>query len=418
MSTRPLSRIFLAASAVCALFLTACGGSTELDSNKASSAGKDSPFIYYVSVSVTGPVAAFTDAEIGGFQLAVDKVNEQGGINGRKVELVVQNDGNDPTTAVTLLQKYLASGKTPDAVYAGSSSAVALSLLPVLASRKIISLSAPNSKAALDHPDKYPYGFATTVASAESGPFFAKEAQAKGFKKVAMLYADSATGQGSFAAYQAAMKQAGIPLVSATYKETSLDMTPQLQKLQAEKPDALILNGYGAPTLYVFKSRAQLGWDLPTYADTLASSFPLAKNLPPESLKNVMVQVNKPSLADSPHPDGLQPFIDTVKNGDHKAQFPTYGVSPYAVGWDNVMLARAAATQAGTSDGDKVKELLESGKFQKPAGDLLGNGKDASAIDYCYSPQTHFPCPTSETFEFVPPPTTDANGMYVVSAGS
>jgi branched-chain amino acid transport system substrate-binding protein len=397
--------------AMCLLTVTGCSRSTEQNSNT-------SPFIYYASVSVTGAVAAFTAAEIGGFQLAVDKINNEGGINGRKVELVVQNDTNDPTTAVSLLQKYLASGKKPDVVYAGSSSAVVLSLLPVLAAKKIVSLTPPNSKAVLDHPDKFPYGFGTVVASGESAGFFVKEAQAKGYKKVAMLYADSATGQGSFAAFDEAFKAAGIQFASASYKETSLDMTPQLQKLQAENPDALILNGYGAPTLYVFKSRAQLGWNLPTYADTLASSFPLAKSLPADSLKNVKVQVSSPSLETSQHQDGLLDFIATVKASQYKEQFPTYGFGPYTTGWDSVMLARAVMTQAGGSDADKVKAYLEAGSFKKPTKDLLGQGKDASAIEYCWSKTTHFPCVTSSTFIYVNPPTTDDNGFYVVPAAS
>jgi len=413
MTPRQPGRVLALLLATCLLAVTGCSRSTEQNSNNANS-----PFVYYVSVSVTGAVAAFTAAEIGGFQLAVDRINKEGGINGRQVELVIQNDTNDPTTAVSLLQKYLASGKKPDAVYAGSSSAVVLSMLPVLGAKKIISLTPPNSKAVLDHPDKFPYGFGTVVASGESGTFFAKEAQAKGYKKVAMLYADSATGQGSYTAFNDALKAANIEFVSASYKENSLDMTPQLQKLQADNPDALILNGYGAPTLYVFKSRAQLGWNLPTYADTLASSFPLAKSLPANSLKNVKVQVSTPSLATSEHQDGLLDFINAVKASQYNEQFPTYGFGPYTTGWDSVMLARAVATQAGGSDGDKVKEFLESGGFKKPTKDLLGQGKDASAIEYCWSKTTHFPCVTSSTFIYVNPPTTDDNGFYVVPAAS
>ena len=60
---------------------------------------------------LSGPIAAFGKAARNGMQLRVDEINEQGGINGRKIKLLVEDDGYDPKKAVLAAQKLVNQDK-------------------------------------------------------------------------------------------------------------------------------------------------------------------------------------------------------------------------------------------------------------------------------------------------------------------
>src|SRR5699024_10254201 len=153
MRTRALQRtvVSLVAVGMASVTLAACGS----DSSDAD-ADSDKPFPFYMSADQSRPTKSYTEAEIGGIQAAIDKINANGGFEGRKIQFEAVDDQNDPTKAVNLLQKRLSSGDKPDLVYAGGSSSVSMSMLPVLTREKVLAMSA-SSAATLNDPEKFPY---------------------------------------------------------------------------------------------------------------------------------------------------------------------------------------------------------------------------------------------------------------------
>src|SRR5262249_8172095 len=137
-------------------------------------------------------------------------------------------DQNNPTTAVNLLEQKLSSGTKIDAMYPGGSSEVTQALLPITTQNKILTVDA-TSDTALNNPSKYPYHFGDSESVAQTIPPFVQLATAKGWKKIAIIYGNDTTGQAVNTGYSGALKAAGITTVSASYDDTSLDMTPQLQ---------------------------------------------------------------------------------------------------------------------------------------------------------------------------------------------
>ncbi|WP_433414367.1 ABC transporter substrate-binding protein [Microtetraspora malaysiensis] len=408
MRSRHIRLSAISLSALLALTLSACGAS---GSDGASGDDADKPFIVYFTGDYSGAVSTNNASLDAGIKIAAEEFNAAGGINGRKIVVETANDQNDPTKAVSLLQQRLSSGSKPDLVYPGSSSAVSLSLLPILSRQKILSVGGTVSTL-LNDPAKFPYHFGISSPGKDYAPALISEAKAKGYKKIAMLYSNDATGQSSAEIYKEAVEGAGMQFVEARYEATALDMTSQLSQLRAQDPDALILNGYGAAALYVMRSRAQIGWDVPSYCDQLASGFPYMKNLDAGQLKNINVVVSTATLASTePHP-GLAGFIEKIKKGPAADGISSTGVGLYTTGHDALALIVYAAQQAKSTQSDKVKAELE--KLPQPTGAPLwySGGPAGQYVQYAYTAQDHFPTASEETFQYVAPGVFDGDGFY------
>jgi branched-chain amino acid transport system substrate-binding protein len=390
---------------------TAAGGTT------ASSLDTSNPYVYLLSDDFTGALQQFTQAEQIGIEAGIKVINSEGGILGREVVLQTQNDQNDPTTAVNLLQQRLSSGKKTDAIYPGGSSAVSLALEPVLTQNKILATDATSSDA-LNVPAKYPYFFGVSTLASTPVPSFIAALQSKGYKKIGMIFANNATGQTTEASFSKGIKAAGLGFTSVSYSQNSLDMTPQLQQLKAAGVDAVIYNSFGTDTLYIIKSRNQMGWNTePFYADQTAAAYAYSKNFQPADLKNVFIQTSNGFLAGGVEVGWtlLHNFIDTVKTeSGGPAELLANGAGLAAVGYNAIMMAKLGVTLANSTDADAVKTALEniSGKMPSPFP-FLSFGPTAQFGNYSYSTTNHFPTLQPTAFAYVTPGSYNADGLYV-----
>jgi branched-chain amino acid transport system substrate-binding protein len=404
--------------------LAACSSSSKTKATTTTAAGASptsvkldtaNPYVYLLSADFTGALQQFTLAEQLGINAAIKDINAAGGILGRQVVLQTQNDQNDPTTAVNLLQQRLSTGKKPDGMYPGGSSAVSLALEPVLTQNKILATDATSSDA-LNNPTKYPYFFGVSTLASTPVPSFISALQTKGYKKIGMIFANNATGQTTEASFSKGIKAAGLDFTSVSYSQNSLDMTPQLQQLKAANVDAVIYNSFGTDTLYIIKSRNQMGWNTePFYADQTAAAYAYGKNFQPADLKNVFIQTSNGFLAGGVEVGWtlLHHFIDTVKAEDGgPASLTANGAGLAAVGWNAMMMAKLGAEQAKSTDADAVKTALESIQVPSPFP-FLSFGPTSEFGSYNYSATNHFPTLKPTAFAYVVPGTYNADGLYV-----
>src|SRR5699024_4959152 len=174
---------------------------------------------------MTGATSTLNRGLLSGIKVAVDQANAAGGIGGREVELIENNDQNDPTSAVSALQEQINSGNKPDLVYPGGSSAVSLSLLPITTREEILTIGATVASQ-LNDPESFPYHFGTAELTNAYVPPFGQIAAEQGFEKIAMIFANTPTGQAAEAAYREDLEAAGMEFVSVGYQPDALDMTP------------------------------------------------------------------------------------------------------------------------------------------------------------------------------------------------
>lgn len=399
---------FLALLMTSSIVLAACGGQQLGEESSA-----DGPYRVFFTADMTGATSTLNRGLLAGIKTAVEEANADGGIGGREIELIENNDQNDPTSAVSALQEQINSGNKPDLVYPGGSSAVSLSLLPITTREEILTIGATVA-AQLNDPEKFPYHFATAEPTESYVPPFIDIAKERGYEKVAMIFSNDPTGQATEATYREQLEAAGLEFTSVGYQTDALDVTPQLEQLRSQDPDALVFEGYGSSVQYLIRSRSGMGWDIPSYSTQLSSTYPFVANFSPEELEGIQVVQSNWTVDEGETPEETSDFIGRVKETSEGDSVGETGIRLPAVAAAAIQLAKWAAENGGDNTETQAmvdtlySKLPEDGREATP---WVTDSKGANP--YRYSSENHFPSSPSESFLYIDPGMYDDDGMYV-----
>lgn len=232
---------FVAASAaaVMALSLAGCsGGSMDDSSSSSAKASSDSITIGTVTTN-SGTAAAYGEAEVKGFELAVSEINAKGGINGKKVKLESMDDKGDATEASNAYNK-LAGDNNVLAVAGPTISATTAAVAPLADQSKLVTIA---PAATSDSIETGNYLFRTCFKDSYQGEVAARfAAENLKVKKVAVLYGTGdpySSGVGE--AFAKAAEKLGLEVVDKESSSSADDTeySAQLQKIQASGAELL-----------------------------------------------------------------------------------------------------------------------------------------------------------------------------------
>ena len=232
---------FVAASAaaVMALSLAGCsGGSMDDSSSSSAKASGDSLTIGTVTTN-SGTAAAYGEAEVKGFELAVSEINAKGGINGKKVKLESMDDKGDATEASNAYNK-LAGDNNVLAVAGPTISATTAAVAPLADQSKLVTIA---PAATSDSIETGNYLFRTCFKDSYQGEVAARfAAENLKVKKVAVLYGTGdpySSGVGE--AFAKAAEKLGLEVVDKESSSSADDTeySAQLQKIQASGAELL-----------------------------------------------------------------------------------------------------------------------------------------------------------------------------------
>lgn len=232
---------FVAASAaaVMALSLAGCsGGSMDDSSSSSAKASGDSITIGTVTTN-SGTAAAYGEAEVKGFELAVSEINAKGGINGKKVKLESMDDKGDATEASNAYNK-LAGDNNVLAVAGPTISATTAAVAPLADQSKLVTIA---PAATSDSIETGNYLFRTCFKDSYQGEVAARfAAENLKVKKVAVLYGTGdpySSGVGE--AFAEAAEKLGLEVVDKESSSSADDTeySAQLQKIQASGAELL-----------------------------------------------------------------------------------------------------------------------------------------------------------------------------------
>ena len=227
------------ASAVMALSLAGCsGGSMDDSSSSSAKASGDSITIGTVTTN-SGTAAAYGEAEVKGFELAVSEINAKGGINGKKVKLESMDDKGDATEASNAYNK-LAGDNNVLAVAGPTISATTAAVAPLADQSKLVTIA---PAATSDSIETGNYLFRTCFKDSYQGEVAARfAAENLKVKKVAVLYGTGdpySSGVGE--AFAKAAEKLGLEVVDKESSSSADDTeySAQLQKIQASGAELL-----------------------------------------------------------------------------------------------------------------------------------------------------------------------------------
>jgi branched-chain amino acid transport system substrate-binding protein len=315
-----------------------------------------------------------------GVRLAVSEINGRGGVLGRQLELVERDDTATNERGAQVMQD-LVSNQHVVAVLGPINTGVALASYKYPMQAKIpllinVSAGAPVNELFKDNPDNYVFRIAASD-HIQAEMIVAEAVEHHGLKKVAFLCDDTNYGQNGCTKMTTALSSRSLqPVYVGKFKIKDTDMTPQLQEARKAGAQALLVYGIGPELAQVANSMQKLGFTVPMIGSwTLAmSNFIDAAGANGNGA--MMPQTFIQNAATSPK---AKAFVADFQKKYSVDRIPS-AVSA-AQGYDSMYLIAAAITQAGSTDGPKVKAALES--LQQPYEGVIATfTKPYSATDH------------------------------------
>ncbi|BAQ50124.1 MULTISPECIES: ABC transporter substrate-binding protein [Methylobacterium] len=329
--------------------------------------------------SLTGPLSSAAIAENQGVQFAIKEINAAGGIDGRPLELLTRDTAGEPTKAVNLAQQLLFSDKV-QFVIGPVNSGESLATVPIVARAGIPNIVIGTIDELTD-PKKYPLAFRainTNRQWIEGGNAYALDVLKR--RKVAVIGDTSGYGTSSAKTAAALLEQAGVkPVYSVLVDPNKTDLTDEMTKARAAGAD-VVMPWTAATGLMarILNTRGDMGWDVPVVGHPAIMALPIKALLnKPDYWQNAFAAgYQSTTYVDGELPPRTQALIDKIKPAlGGSIDFTFWWV---ALGYDTVKIIEHAVRQAGSTDPQKIKAVLESTR------DLRG-----VYASYSWSPQDH-----------------------------
>jgi len=193
-----------------------------------------------VAEALTGPVAKYGVPIKNGFVLAAEEINAAGGINGNKINLVVEDEQAKKEEAINVFKKFIFQDKVL-AIFGPTLSNSAFASDPFANAQKIVVFATSNTADGITAIG--PYIFRNSIAEADILPKVIKAATKKlGLKKVAMIYGnDDSMTKSSHEIFLKAVQAEKLQIVTTeTFAKGDIDFSAQLTKIKSLNPDAVV----------------------------------------------------------------------------------------------------------------------------------------------------------------------------------
>jgi branched-chain amino acid transport system substrate-binding protein len=275
---------------------------------------------------LSGPIAGFGKQVRNGMQLRIDEANEQGGVHGRKLRLLVEDNGYDPKKAVLAAQKLVNQDKI--FIMAGHiGTAQNMAAMPVQFEKNIINFFPITAAREMYEPlNRLKYSFAATYYDQIRGAL-PKLVKDKGAKKVCTLYQDDDFGLEVERGAEAGLKTIGMEVAEkTTYKRGATDFSSQVARLKASGCDLVVLGTIVRETIGAIAESRKTGFN-PTFLGSSAAYTELIHKLggkPMDGLYATMT-VQHPYLDEASQPIRFWASKYKTKFNEDPAVFSVYG---------------------------------------------------------------------------------------------
>ncbi|GAA2328343.1 ABC transporter substrate-binding protein [Streptomyces cuspidosporus] len=227
------------------------------------------PVYFGVSAPVTGQYAEYGKFYKQGFDLALDKINADGGINGRKVKLKWEDSQSDPKQSVPIAQKFV-NDKSVIAELGDFSSPASMAASPVYERNKLVQYGFTNSSPKFTLGGQYMWSPGISQATAEVQQ---TDELAKFGKRVAVIYQNTDWGKQVFEIFRKRARKLGLTVTySSAYLPSTTDFRPLLIKARDSKPDLVYDIGYDNDAAAVLTQAPKAGVTAKIFTEQLTAT--------------------------------------------------------------------------------------------------------------------------------------------------
>jgi branched-chain amino acid transport system substrate-binding protein len=294
----------------------------------------------------------YSEPNTEGVVFGANEINQKGGVLGRKLELLIEDDQSRPDISAALARKLIDQG----AVFI-----ISVSLSPAAQQQQTVTMEAKtpqmtptNSADYLTTQINNPYFWQTGPLGSTQIATLLSHAKSKNFKRVALITDNSELGQAIAKAFKGTLEKAGIQIiVDEVVARGATTALPQMQKIRAANPEAMFLAGVlTAENVLIFRAYKELGLKFPIH-----SSYNLSVPVYEQVAKGLIDGI---TFVDAYDPD--KPEVKAFEAAFKKAT----GKDPqnmHAYGYDGIMLVADAIRRAGSTDKEKIRAAMQATNY-------------------------------------------------------
>jgi branched-chain amino acid transport system substrate-binding protein len=319
--------------------------------------------------ALSGGSAQSGEAITRGLTLAIDEVNAKGGLlGGRKLELLQRDDESVPPKGVVAARELISKEKVV-ALFGGIDSPVALATVPVVNKEKVPYMAVWAAGTGITRNGADPnFVFRVSAVDVLVDVKLLDYASKKfGSKKPGFLLVNNPWGASNEAGLVEAIKATPALEIAGIekFENADVDMTPQLTRLKEKGADSVIIVGNAAPGAQLMKSRERMGWTVPIVSHWGISGGRFPELAGPTASDAHFVQTY--SFFGKQNATGERVLAALMKKYPQiKGPEDIFAPVGTANAYDAMHLVALAIAQAGSTDGDQVREALEDlkGKYE------------------------------------------------------
>jgi len=275
---------------------------------------------------LSGPIAGFGKQVRMGMLLRVDEINEQGGIHGRKLKLLVEDDAYDPKKSVLAAQKLVNQDKI-FAMVGHIGTAQNMAAMPIQFEKNVMNFFPVTAAREMYEPHhRLKYSFAATYYDQirSALPRMMKE---KNLKKPCILYQDDDFGLEVLRGTEAGLKTAGVELAEkTTYKRGATDFSSQVARMKAAGCDVVVLGTIIRETIGAIAEARKTGFN-PVFLGSSATYTDLIHKLGGKAMDGLFAThtVQHPYLDEASQPIRFWATKYKTKFNEDPTVFSVYG---------------------------------------------------------------------------------------------
>jgi branched-chain amino acid transport system substrate-binding protein len=301
---------------------------------------------------MTGPWASEGQEMKQVVDLLAEQVNAKGGVLGRKIEVVSEDDGGDPKTAALAAQKLVTQKVV--AVIGTYGSSITEATQNIFNEAKIPQIA--NGSTAIRLSEKgLPYFFRTCPRDDEQAKVGANYIQSMGYKKLAILHDNTTYAKGLADEAKGLLEKAGTEIVffdALTPGEK--DYTAILTKMKAANPDAVFFTGYYPEGGLLLNQKKAMNWNVPFIGGDATNNPDLVKIAGVDATEGFAF-LSAPLPKDLPTPEA-KAFLESFTKKYGKAPASIYSI----LAGDGFRVLIAAIEATKSTDPVKVSDYLHT----------------------------------------------------------
>ena len=303
------------------------------------------------ALPLTGPVAELAKSYADGVEVAIATINASGGIGGLHARMIMCDTQSQEQQAVICVKKLINDDQV-NLMLGATGTPPTLAVIPTIEASGIPMFAIAAGRTTWVPMKKWV--FKAIQANDDFAQHQIAFLKKKGWTKVALIRDNGSLGKDISDAFHNFAKQGGVEIIAdETMAATDTDVTAQVTRIRAAKPDAILVQGPSMPAdVMISKKIVQLGITAPLLVSTNAQLEAFIK-LVPEAVEQSLWSSPKMAVKNLPESDPLYPAIKTFTDAYKKMKNGAQPSANAAGVADEILLTQAVGKPLGAKVLDK-----------------------------------------------------------------